>query len=340
MLIVRLSAIGDVAMASGLLPALRRARPDAFIAWLVEPPAADLLRHNPALDQLIVWPKQDWRRLWHQRRYRALAAELRAFRKRLRGYAFDQVLDTQGILKSGLLSWLSGAAQRIGLQSREGSKTLMTRVLEPPGGDRRLGAEYRYLAAALGLGDDYRMDIAVSETDRRAVRERLAEHAVGDYAALCPFTTRAQKHWFEPRWIDLAGRLSAEGLTPVLLGGPEPQAAAGAARIAAAAPAMINLVGQTSLGQTAALIADSRLLVGVDTGLTHLGIAFDKPTVALFGSTRPYLQPGSDRAEVLYRALHCSPCHRRPSCNGRFDCMRQHRAETVAAVAQRLLAVS
>ena len=72
-LIIRLSALGDVVMASGLIPALREVEPDAFIAWLVEPAAAPLLRHNPRLDEVIVLPRDEWRRLWLAGRYLALA---------------------------------------------------------------------------------------------------------------------------------------------------------------------------------------------------------------------------------------------------------------------------
>jgi heptosyltransferase-1 len=67
-LIIRLSAIGDVVMASGLIPALREISPQACIAWLVEPAAAPLLRHNPRLDEVIVLPRDEWHSLWRARR--------------------------------------------------------------------------------------------------------------------------------------------------------------------------------------------------------------------------------------------------------------------------------
>lgn len=64
-----------------------------------------------------------------------------------------------------------------------------------------------------------------------------------------------------------------------------------------------------------------------------MGIACEVPTLALFGSTRPYLDPGTPRARVLYHALPCSPCRRRPTCGGRFDCMRAHEVDGVLAAA-------
>jgi heptosyltransferase-1 len=77
--------------------------------------------------------------------------------------------------------------------------------------------------------------------------------------------------------------------------------------------------------------------VGVDTGLTHMGTAFKRPTVALFGSTRPYLDGRTPSTQVMYDALSCSPCRRHPTCAGRFDCMRQLTPERVWQCAQTLM---
>src|SRR5690606_25023836 len=88
------------------------------------------------------------------------------------------------------------------------------------------------------------------------------------------------------------------------------------------APGIADLVGRTDLAQAAALVRDSALVVGVDTGLTHMGIAFGVPTVALFGSTCPYTVTGRDNARVIWLGLSCAPCHRAPTCGGAFPCMR------------------
>ncbi len=338
-LIVRLSAIGDLVFASPLVAALRRAYPQAQIAWLVQPECAPLLRHHPDLDEVIVWPHRDWRDLWRARRWGDLARAVREFRAGLRRHRFDLTLDLQGLVKSGALTWLSGARERVGLGSREGSQWLMTRTL-PRGGDpARIGSEYLYLAEQLGLPTDP-FDMAVhygqAEADRAAAL--IQGHGLGgDYAVLCPFTTRPQKHWFAERWAELARRLPAElGLPPVLLGGPANRAAA--AEIGAAAgPGLIDLAGQTSLLEAAALIHRAALVVAVDTGLGHMGIAFARPSLLLFGSTCPYLDTTRDNARVLYHRLPCSPCKRRPTCHGAFDCMRLIGVDEVLGAARQVL---
>lgn len=338
-LIIRLSAIGDIVMASGLIPLLRRKWPDAHLGWLAEAPGASLLEVNPRLDEVIVWPRQRWRQLRAERRYGKLLRSIHEFVAQLRERRYDLVLDLQGLFKSALWARLSGAPQRVGLASREGSQRLMTEVLQPPRSDRRIGSEYRYLAERLGIAVScLPMDLALTAADHQGVRQALARHALaGDYAVLCPFTTRAQKHWFDESWRELAQELAGRfGFVSVILGGPE--ARAGGERIVCEAGVpIVNLAGALTLRESAAAIAGARLLVGVDTGLTHIGTAAGIPTVALFGSTRPYLETDSPLTRVLHEPLWCSPCRRRPICGGVYSCMRLHRPVQVFAVAASLL---
>ena len=97
-----------------------------------------------------------------------------------------------------------------------------------------------------------------------------------------------------------------------------------------------DLTGRTAIGEAAALIQEASLLVGVDTGLSHMGIAFGIPSVLLFGATRPYLDTGRANAEVIYHPLPCSPCRRRPTCHGDYTCMRSIEAAEVMAAIERV----
>ena len=340
-LIVRLSAIGDVVMASGLIPALRARWPQARISWLTEPATVPLLRHNPQLHEVITWNRAEWQTLWRDRQWRALSTVVRAFRAGLRKRQFDLVLDAQGLLKSGLLAWMTGAPRRVGLLSREGSQWLMhERIGARPGDDARMSHEYRDLADALGAPQgSFRLDLAVGDEARCTAAAALLQSGVaGRFAVLAPFTTRPQKHWFEDRWGGLAQALMTEGLTPVLLGGPADAAAA--ARMAAASPGLVNLAGRLPLDATVAAIAGSALLVGVYTGLTHMGTALGVPTVGLFGSTRPYLDTGTPRTTILYHSLECSPCRRHPTCGGAYHCMQHWTVQRVLDAARHQLALA
>ena len=324
-LIIRLSAIGDVVMASPLIKAARRRYPQARIAWLAQPEVKGLLEQDPDLDEVIVWPRSEWRRLWKERHWWALICEVRRFRRMLQAYQFDLVVDVQGLMKSAVLARLSGARERIGLGSKEGSARLMRRVIPKPEKSLRIGSEYLHIARELGWDvSDFEMDIALGPEDEAFVKEFIGQKRLENgYVVFCPFTTRPQKHWFEDRWVTLASRIDDKfGLPIVMLGGPGDKEAAG--RIESlAGQGLMNLTGQTSLRQAAALIKHAKGLIGVDTGLSHMGIAFNTPTVNLFGSTAPYLDTTRDNAVVIYHAMSCSPCRRNPVCDGDFTCMRK-----------------
>ncbi|MCA1806907.1 MAG: glycosyltransferase family 9 protein [Actinobacteria bacterium] len=336
-LIVRLSAIGDIVMASPLPQVFKDACPQTRITWVVEPQVASLVNQHELVDRVVVFPKERLVGLGRGFHWLDLVREIRAFLCELRQEPYDLALDLQGLAKSGILVWLSGARERVGLGSREGSKYLMTRV-EPRGGDpSRIGSEYLFLARRLGLDPEtFWMHVGLSKGDE-AEADSLTKKFPQGYVVACPFTTRPQKHWVEQHWSELGIALNATYHLPViLLGGPKDQAAA--ARIQAKAYTSVdNLVGTTSLTIAAAIIRRSSLVVGVDTGLTHMGPAFNVPTVALFGSTCPYLETGRDNTVVIYHDLPCAPCKRNPTCEGRFDCLTGITVEEVLAQVEQLL---
>ncbi len=311
-------------MASPMIRVLRRHYPDAYIAWLVEPSSVDLLRSNKDLDELIIWNKKEWRELFQKGRLLLLKHRISEFSRHLHTKRFDLAIDAQGLLRSRWLAWLSGAGERIGFESKEPGRFLMTRITSKGGHTGIMGSEYRHMMGVLGLDTEgFHPEIILSEEDENAAREILGELQTGDrYAVFAPFTTRPQKHWFEDRWIELAELIYEKlGLQPVLLGGKGDFDSALRMEKAARVP-LSNLTGRTSLGQSAAIIRDATLMIGVDTGLTHMGAAFDCPTVALFGATCPYLHTAGQRTSVIYNPMTCSPCRRSPICNGDFTCMK------------------
>lgn len=338
-LIVRTSAIGDVVFASPFAAAIKRSYPKAHVAWLVEPGIHELLEADPAIDELVLWPKAEWKQLWKEKLYGELFGRIHQFRTMLRAKQFDTAIDMQSLLKSGALTWLSGAPRRIGLGSREGSQWLMTEVIPKGGIPRRISSEYLYLAEQLGLdAGEFLPTLHVAEDTEQKAQKLMSDHGLeaGRFAVFAPFTTRPQKHWFEDAWQALAPRVSSElGLTPVILGGPADREAA--QRIAAADSAMVQLAGATRLPEAAALICHAGLLIGVDTGLTHMGTAFNTPTVAIFGSTRPYLDTCRPNGRVIWLGLECSPCRRRPTCNGAFTCLRDISPQRVIDEARAVL---
>ena len=246
LLLVRLSAIGDLVFASPLISSARRRYPTAHLAWLVQPECAPMLRHHPDLDEVIEWPLGRWRRLGRERRLAALAREVSAAVDALRQRRFDLAIDLQGLLKSALPARLCGAAERIGLGSREGGGLLMTRVVGRGPNSHEISSEYRHLAERLGWPTDgFRQRVYPGVEAEQEAAALLSRYGLDNgYAVLCPFTTRPQKHWVEQRWALLAEQmLERFSLPSVMLGGPGDVDAARS--IATGCPdAMVNLVGK------------------------------------------------------------------------------------------------
>ncbi len=337
-LIIRPSAIGDVVMALPMAAVIKKALPGATVFWLAEPYLEDFLRAQPQVDHVLVWPKARWKALVRTGRLAAWVREFSGFHRTLKNQHIDVALDAQGLLRSRLLAALSGARRRVGFASREPGRFLMTEVISKGPRTRTIGTEYEHMLRYLGfVDDDFPMGVTIpDEAARRA--DRLVTAAVGTrpYVVFAPFTTRPQKHWIGKRWTSLAEKIAEERNLPAVLlgGGGDAKAAQELVRLA---PSMVNLAGRTSLLETAAVIQRAHLVIGVDTGLTHMAVALKRPTVALFGATCPYLHTRSENALVLYKPLPCSPCRRRPTCNATFPCMAALHEEDVMNAARRLL---
>lgn len=344
-LIVRLSAIGDVAITTAILPVLRSRFPDARIDWLAEPAGTELLQDHPEINRLLRLPRQEWAKRLRRGRVASVCREARAFVRELQAVEYDLALDLQGLLKSALWLRLCRARERVLLGSREGARYLagarsVPRVQEPTGA---IGQEYIHLAREMGWpAAQSRLDLKVDPAARARVRhwlEHWAPERSGDASPadgpllFFSFTTRPQKHWFEERWVELGVRLvKAHGRRVVLAGGPGdgPAAERLAERIRSHAgvggDCVASFAGRDwNLRDKLALIEASCGSVGVDTGLTHMAIGLGRPTVALFGSTCVYGKgPEGAPVRVLYEGLPCSPCHRHPSCFAQYTCMRLH----------------
>jgi heptosyltransferase I len=328
-LIIRLSAIGDVVFASPLLSALQTRFPDAQIDWLAEETVAPLVQYHPHLGEVIIWPRAAWRQHWKAWRLLTLARAMLELRGRLRANQYDLVIDAQGLLKSAFLAWLSAAPRRVSFRSKEPTRWFLTERIEKDVSPV-ISSEYRAMAGFLGCDTQYFKPAITLPDD--ALSWSADFHGGQPYVVFAPFTTRPQKHWPERHWQALARAVSDEGWRVVVLGAPADVSAA--ERMFAGIP-VVSMVGASSLLESAALVASAALMIGVDTGLTHMGWAFNVPTVAIFGSTCPYRELGELRGEVLYLDMACSPCRRRPTCGGAYECLVDLLPDQVLAAAKR-----
>ena len=340
-LIVKLSSIGDVVMTTPVAKALRQAVPDAYIAWAVDDKAKDVLIGNPYLDEIIIWKRNSTSKSMRERAS-GLVLGLGKVAPVLRSRKFDLVIDFQGLLRSGLVTSLSGARYRVGYDSaREGA--VMFYNVRLPSRELRVRGPQQYLNMLQALNiysKDLDMHVPMSEEDR-AYAEQLIAQEVGEnkrIAALCPATTWPQKHWTESGWAELADALASKhGMSPVFLGSPADTELVNRIRSLMKNPAA-SVAGKTTLNQAAALIESSAMTVGVDTGLLHISLALDRPTIGIFGPTRWQHFPKKGNFAVATRGLPCMPCMRHPNCK-QYDCMISLTTEDVLAAAEPCLEV-
>ncbi len=336
-LIIKLSAIGDIVMATPVLRVFRAAWPWASISWLVEDRFKDVLTGHPLIDEVIVWPSSFWKKKAGDKRFLNLSGEALNFARGLRGRRFDTVFDLQCLLKSSIWAFLSGAKTRIGLGCREGAGHLMTRCVPITDGPR-ISADYISVTKALGLDEgEFLPELPFTKEGGDYADSFFNGTAKGDYFVIGPFTTRPQKHWISNRWPGAISEISRRtGLLPIILGAGRDVEAAAAIEGASKIP-VVNMAGKTTLRESMAIIKKARLLVGVDTGLTHMGIAYNVPTVCVFGSTCPYTITGRGNAVVLFKKQECSPCRKDVVCGGNFHCMRAITEEDVVRAAAGVL---
>jgi lipopolysaccharide heptosyltransferase I len=332
-LIIRLSAIGDVVVTTPVSRALREAFPDAHLAWVVESKAAGFLEGNPFLDEVITWDRP---------RGKVPLRSIRDLIRRLRARRFDWAIDFQGNLRSGLVARLSGARRIVGNEGAKEHAELFYHV-RIPRSRTDLSSRQRCLDLLQPLGiesSDRRMVVDISQEERAEAQAVLGREgaAPGDpYACLVPATTWPQKHWFEERWAELAGLLRGRmGWTAVLMGGPADLPMVERIR-SESSGACIVAAGKTSLKTAAAVLEGAQVTIAVDTALMHASVAVGTPTVGVCGAS---WWPGFkdyERFALVREPMECSPCLHKPTCGGRFDCMRALTTDRVFAAAASLL---
>jgi len=281
-LIVRVSSLGDVVHNMPMLADLRRHVPDAQIDWVVEESYASLVRLNGTVRNVIPFALRRWRKSLGSPGTRA---ELRAFRTALRATAYDLVFDTQGLIKTGLvmrMARLAPGGRRIGLaNATEGSGyeglSRLFHTASVPVGVRTHAVQRAREVAAAALG--YTVD-GPADFNLDAPGLRPGWLPAKPYAVFFHGTARAAKQWPETHWIALGRQLTAQGLALLLPWGSDAEHEA-ARRIAAGIPGA-QVLPRLPLMEAVTLAQRAALAVGVDTGLTHIAAAFERPTVELY----------------------------------------------------------
>jgi len=286
---VKTSSLGDVVHNLPLVSDLRSIFPEVIIDWVVEEAFGAIPRLHPAVRRVIPVGLRRWRKsLLTAQSWREMAA----FRRGLQAEAYDVVLDTQGLIKSGFIARqarLAARGRRCGYGAEAAREGLAARFYDAgfaiPKNLHAVERNRWLAAAALGYVADMPLDYGIAgQTAGTASLGWLPELA---YVVLLTATSSNAKLWPEQDWRKVAASLAQRGLTCILPAGTDAERQR-ATRLAQGM-SLARVAPPLGIAEIASLCAGARLVIGLDTGLTHLAVALERPTVALFTATDPQL---------------------------------------------------
>jgi len=306
-LIVRLSSLGDIVLSASAAAMLRGSFPGAQVDWLVDRRWADILIPCGDFHEIIRLDRGSWK---------SLAVTVR----KLRAARYTCAIDFQGLYKSALLAYLSGAPRRIGFARpflrESGAAFFYTDQISPPPG--HIADQNRALARAAGASPRiFGIGFPKWIEEPQPFARRMLSCDVGAFFVVNPGGGWGSKCWPAERYGQLCRELGAQrDLRPVVNYGPgeEPLAEAVAR---AAAPANVILF-RGEIQELKSLLAGAKFVVAGDTGPLHLAVALGTPVVGLYGPTDPVRNGPYGKDDVVV-------------CNERFEGMEHERGHSPAA---------
>jgi heptosyltransferase-3 len=342
-LVIQLGEIGDVVLATPTFRAVKETYPGSRLSVLVRKPCASLLEADPHLDDIVEVSKSS-------RKIAEIGRENFRLVRKLRGGAYDLVIDLRTGDRGTILAFLTGAPVRIARHDPGQPfwrRWLLTCLLpDPPhapppvhpGADQSLR-----LVRALGIDTkDSTPRLAVSGKASARIQELLRSVGFGAgerWITINPCSRRKYKEWVHERWAEVAdGIWERHRIPAIFVGAPEESGTAeGIVRRCAGRAA--SLAGKTSLGELAALLAGSALHLGVDSAPPHIAYAVGAPTVTIFGPSnwKSWIVP-DDTHRVVTANMSCIPCNRR-GCHDteKCRCLDELEAPTVLGQVEAVL---
>ncbi len=334
-LVMKMSAIGDVILSIPSLKSLRAKYPDGNIKVLTGLQCREVLDGCPYINDRIVCDLKDmhkgWRGVWK-------------IAKMLQRECFDVVIDLQNNKKSHLLAFLSLAPQRYGYANGKWSFFLNNTIKDDAPYLDPLEHQFRVLRLAGVKPLDKKLELWPSEYDRKQAEKFLLDNWVKPTQALVGINVRASSRWVSKNWpasyiVELCDRLGKDYNIRVVLTGTADDVAF-ANKIARAAKAKpLVAAGRTSVMELAALIKHFKAFLTPDSAPMHIASAVGTPFVALFGPTAParHLVP-SEKCVVLCKSdeAKCGPCYN-PACRKKLTCMKRITVDDVRAAMGKFL---
>lgn len=296
-LLIRPSALGDVCRSVPVLASLRAAYPTATIDWLVQDSFAPAISAHPALSGVIPFARKA---LGHSVK-NARPGPALAFLKDLRIRRYDLVVEAQGLARSGLFAFATGAPRRIGFANARELGWLGLTERFPVSASMHSVDRMLELLRLAGVPPVRDMRLYAPEQDRAAVASDTSL-APGSFVLLAPTSRWPGKRWPATRFAELARQLLASTATSVVIVGSasERDQCGPLLDLATENSRVIDLIGATTVGRLLAIVERSALVVANDSAVLHMAVGFERPLVALYGPTSiDLVGPYQRRADVI-----------------------------------------
>ena len=328
--------LGDAGLTTPALGAEREAVPSATITIAAKPLVAELFRHHPDVDEIVVYDKDGI--------HAGVLGMVRMAAAVRRG-RFDAAILFQNAFDAALLAFLAGIGERMGYAT-DGRRLLLSRAVPvtPEVLALHHAEYYLRLVAELGISRPAApgLKIHVTHEEREAIRASLRAQGVPEGKRILGInpgaTYGSAKRGFPARFAEVADALSEEWNAAVVLMGSPPETPLAVEIETAMRGKPVNLAGRTTVRELMALLSLCSFLVTNDSGPMHIGAAFGVPMVAVFGPTDwRKTSPWTRRARIVRVDIDCSPCMLRV-CNREHECMVGVTPGMVIAAARELAA--
>jgi len=326
-LIIRLSAIGDVV---DVLPALRYLRsnfPESRISWLVEDRASAILSDHPDLNEVIVFPRKKWQReILKVSKTISTLSDILSFYRKLHDEHYDLVLDFQGNLKSGIMDLITGTENRVGFGKGfcKEFNYLFTMYKVYPQNEREHRIDKNLsLLKGIGFNAEFQNpEFPTSRLDQEYISKFIDENNKCSIPLIivnpCSSEYGSYKRWSTLNYARLTDMiLEKYDVKVVFIWGPNELEIVNEIISQMKQKALVSC--KTTIKQLIELIRRADLFVGGDTGPLHIASTLCIPTMAIFGPKDPMLYgPYHENTAIINKELPCSPCRDRtcsdPKC--------------------------
>lgn len=337
--IVKLSSIGDVVHALPVSVALKRSFPHLQITWITEERCAEMVTGNPYLHEVITIPGKAWRHgAWHPRTWQ----EVRRVAGVLRSRRFQLTIDLQGLLKSAVVAWLTGAPIRIGYHWQREGAWLFNQVVPKEPTSVHVVQEYLDVARYLGAETEpVEFPLYIPPEAEASACHLLEEGGIrppDSFISINPSAGQPFKRWRTERWAEVITQIDRRYQMPVVLvGGKADRSLADDIRSQTSAP-FVDTVGRTNLKELAAILRRSVVHLCGDTGSAHISVALGRPVIGLYGPTNHLrTAPYGQEHRMITHKLECPVCNSHKPRREHSDCMDMITVSEVMRMLERTL---